>query len=428
MRKRAWYGGAALGVGLSLTAVGTAMPAGAQVQRSRKVEVIQFWSSGPTAGVQHVVDAFNYRFKGRYQVKFTTIPYANETALVNSALSSHKEPNLLEMSLTIMTPYALDHLFAPIGPLLNGANVNPTKDFPKGLWDASQIHGQHYLAPNGAIPTVLFYNKALFEKAGLNPNDPPVNGKQLIADAKKLTNTSKGQWGYVEEPTGGGMNYSIQSAMFQYGVQLANASTGKVTFNKSGTVAAVNFFRNLIWKYHVSPTNASPNEAHDLFVKGQNAMEMTGTYDYAIYKAALGKNLGVALMPKIGPRPLNFLGQNYWGAFQPTLNSGMRTAISRFMEFYYAHSLYIAQQGQIPTWTPTWSNPAFLRLPTYAIQAKAVAEGLPHPPISGYADYMHQYFFPAIEGALLNKTSSAQAVAQAAAGVQSGIKNGNAGA
>lgn len=409
------------------TASASALPAQAA---TTKAVTISFWNSGPSAGISggssgipQLINDFNKQYQGQYKVVYKTIPYADETAVVNSALGAHNEPDLITESLTFGSGYDYEGVVEPIDPILKMAGINPNKDFPKSLWDASVVQGQHYMAPTNAIPTVLFWNKALFKKAGLNPNVPPATGVQLVADAKKIRALGHGIWGYVEEPTGGGMNFSLQSVMDQYGAYLANAKTGKVTFNTPGGVAAVQFFRNLIFKYHVSPPNASPEEAHDLFVKGEDGMEMTGSTDYATYETLLKNNLGIALVPKIGHNQQDFLGQNYWWVFKaPGMNTKMERGIAMFMKYYYANSLYLARQGFFPTWLPLWGTRQFKTIPTYGLQAQAVTDGVLHPPIPIVAELNHKYFFPDIELALLGKEPTNKAVAAAASGMQSAIQ------
>jgi len=338
-----------------------------KVAKGSGVVTITYWNSGPSAGsggassgVPYLVSGFNKEYSGRYKVVYKTIPYTDETAVVNSALSGHTEPDLMEESLTFGSAYAQEGVVEPIDPILKMAGINPVTDFPPSLWDPSKVGGVHYMAPNNAISTLLFYNKALFRKAGLNPSKPPTTGQQLVADARALTNKSSGVWGYVEEPTGGGMNFSIQSIMDQYGAFEADAKTRKITFDTPGGVAAVQFFKNLIFKYHVSPANASPEEAHDLFVKGKNAMEITDSGDYAVYSPLLKQDLGVALVPKVGHNRDDFLGQNYWWVFKaPGMNTAVERGVALFMKYYYAHSLYLAQQGLFPTWLPAWRTSQF---------------------------------------------------------------------
>ncbi|MBN0045047.1 extracellular solute-binding protein [Streptomyces actuosus] len=60
----------------------------------------------------------------------------------------------------------------------------PTQaDFASQLVEAGQVHGQQYGMPFAASTRLLFYNKALFEKAGLTP---PTTWAELADDAAAL--------------------------------------------------------------------------------------------------------------------------------------------------------------------------------------------------------------------------------------------------
>lgn len=421
---------------LALAACGASSPTSNKGQSpsspksgSSGVQTITFWNSGPSAGtggsnagVPEIISKFNKQYSGRYHVDYKSIPYANESALVNSALGAHKQPDLIEESLTFGSGYAAEGVVEPIDPILKMAGINPATDFPKSLWSPSSVNGVHYLAPNNAIPTLLFYNKALFKKAGLNPNNPPTTGAELVSDAQAITKLGNGIWGYVEEPTGGGMNYSIQSVMDQEGAPLANAKTHKITFANSGGVKAVQYFRDLIFKYHVSPANASSEEANALFQKGKDGMEITGAYDYPVYQPVLKANLGVALIPKIGNNRENFLGQNYWWVFKtPSMTKSLEQGIADLMKLYYDNSTYLAQQGLFPTWLPAWHSKKFTSVATYGLQAKAVKDGVAHPPIPTVAELNHKYFFPDLEEALLGKVSTPSAVSKAGKDMQAAL-------
>lgn len=43
---------------------------------------------------------------------------------------------------------------------------------------------------------ILYYNKAMFEAAGLDPEAPPKNWDEIIEYGKKLTDADKGIWGF----------------------------------------------------------------------------------------------------------------------------------------------------------------------------------------------------------------------------------------
>ncbi len=54
------------------------------------------------------------------------------------------------------------------------------------------IGTQYYGVPYLADLSVLWYNKTLFARAGLNPNNPPTNYAQIVTDAEKIS--ALGPW------------------------------------------------------------------------------------------------------------------------------------------------------------------------------------------------------------------------------------------
>lgn len=374
---------------------------------------ISFWTSGSPNGVTQIVNQFNHVYRNTYHINFRAIPYSNETTVVNSALTAHRAPELMEESLTFAAPYAVEGLELPISPFLKMAGINPLADFPKPMWNLAALHGVHYVAPTDGLPTVLYWNKALFKAAGLNPNQPPRTQAQFVADAKKLSQPKKGIWGYVQEPAWPAP-FLFPSLLGQFGGKEGNASTKKILFDSPAGISAVQFMYNCIYKWHISPANASGGESHNLFYAGKNAMMMTGAYDYAEAKAKLGKNLGFATLPVIGKKPADFLGQNYWWVFKnPNLTPKAKRGIAMFMKFFYNHSIELAKAGVLPVWQPAFSKAAFRSIPGFSVQAAALQKGIMNPLIPGWGT-AGSYLYNAIDSALLNKVSIPQALKKAA--------------
>ncbi len=60
-------------------------------------------------------------------------------------------------------------------------------DYVPATWAETQYQGSTFAIPMDTDDRVLYYNKDLFRKVGLDPNKPPQTWDQLIEDAKKLT-------------------------------------------------------------------------------------------------------------------------------------------------------------------------------------------------------------------------------------------------
>lgn len=397
--------GPALAMGSLLLVSWSPLTLAKTIPAKTSVTTFSFWNSGTTLAT--FVKNFNTEYAGKYHIDYRNIPYADETEIVNSALSAHRGPTLMEESLTPSAPYADEDVEVPIVPILKMAGINPAQDFPASMWNRTTVDKVHYVAPVDALPTVLFYNKALFKAAGLNPNSPPTNLSQFVADAKKLTDASTGQWGYVQEPDWPNP-FLFPSLLAQFGGREANASTRKILFDSAAGISALSFEHNTIYKWHVSPTDASASEAHNLFVKGKNAMEMTGAYDYSIYKQALGKNLGMAVLPVIGKKPADFLGQNYWWVFKGTnMNVKTEHAVAAWLGYYYHHSLLLAQEGTIPVWQTTLKNPNFSKIAGMPVIAKALESGVLNPLIPDWGTTTTSYLYAQIGLVLEGKESVA---------------------
>jgi len=60
-------------------------------------------------------------------------------------------------------------------------------DFYAALLLNARSQGHIYSIPYQRSTVIFFYNKDMFQKAGLDPNTPPKNWTELVADAQKLT-------------------------------------------------------------------------------------------------------------------------------------------------------------------------------------------------------------------------------------------------
>ena len=192
--------GLALLLALAATAtVALALTAGSSATPAATNGSITVWLSGTYAGA---TPGSTYRkwldsIKARYEkanpgskVTFVLTPINNAqfTAQIAAAFASNKVPDaMLVYSGGYTTPYMLSSL-----QKLND-DVNKTAGFyaSQTSWDLSCLNldckggkGDIYAIPNDAGTYGLFYNKALFKKAGVAK--PPTTYTQFLADCTKF--------------------------------------------------------------------------------------------------------------------------------------------------------------------------------------------------------------------------------------------------
>src|SRR5664279_2174212 len=152
----------------------------------------------------------------------------------------------------------------------------------------------------------LYYNKKMFADAGLKP---PTTWQELQADAKKLTDPAKKQYGMVLE--GGSYTESVHFAFIfgrQNGGQPFDAA-GKPSFTSDGMVNGVKQYIDLIGKDKVvNPSNAQYKngpEAPGDFAKGKAAMLMSqNNADNTLQADGMkSSEYGVVAIPAPSPLP-----------------------------------------------------------------------------------------------------------------------------
>ncbi|MGC8634712.1 MAG: ABC transporter substrate-binding protein [Candidatus Limnocylindrales bacterium] len=149
-------------------------------------------------------------------------------------------------------------------------------DFYPAFLANSRYQGHVWSLPFQRSTPVLFYNKDMFTAAGLDPNTPPANYQQMVADAQKLTKTdtsgNTSTWG-IEISSDGIPYWLFQSFVIGGGSNVIGTAANQVSFDTPPVVQALQDFADLSTKYKVMPTGIlqwanMPND----FVNGKAAM------------------------------------------------------------------------------------------------------------------------------------------------------------
>ena len=114
--------------------------------------------------------------------------------------------------------------------------------YPVLLSSLGQYDGHYVAFPFAAYANVLAYRKDLFAAAGLAP---PASMEDLVADAKKLTDPSKKQYGFVAN---GQKGAAVAQDWMQYNTQLGGSilgADGKPALNSPENVKSLAVYKQL---------------------------------------------------------------------------------------------------------------------------------------------------------------------------------------
>jgi multiple sugar transport system substrate-binding protein len=154
--------------------------------------------------------------------------------------------------------------------------------------------GKFYQIPWKQNPVMIFYNKDLFKKAGLDPSNPPLKTyDQFLATSKKIVDSKTAQAAIWPAPT----SEFFQSWFDFYPLYAAESGgkqtieNGKATFDDTAGKDVWNFWSQL-YRNGYAPKEAASGDA---FADKKAAMAVVGPWAIAVYKGKV--NWGVVPVP-----------------------------------------------------------------------------------------------------------------------------------
>jgi len=153
---------------------------------------------------------------------------------------------------------------------------------PEKLLEGYRVDGKQYAIPGNAATYSFWYNKEIFEKAGLDPDKPPKDWNELLDYSQKIIENT--------DAYGLGLNMGRPEDMTQ--LIFANIyysatnkpyvdNRGKALFNSPEGIKAVQFIVDLVNKYKVTqpyPEEYNKGDLRLLFRDGKIAMNVDGPW------------------------------------------------------------------------------------------------------------------------------------------------------
>ncbi|MEU2715378.1 sugar ABC transporter substrate-binding protein [Streptomyces sp. NPDC007205] len=166
-------------------------------------------------------------------------------------------------------------------------------EYLDGAWASHQVPGMSgtYAFPWYLNTGPLFYNKALFTKAGLHPGRPPKTYDELFADALQMAKKSGGKVATLA-------NVPTIEDFGRYGVTLMNKQGTAFAFNDTKGVELLGRYKELYDAKALDPQalTATPESSGKKFLTGAVAMNPGSALDLDNFRKnapSLYRNIGI---------------------------------------------------------------------------------------------------------------------------------------
>ena len=228
-------------------------------------------------------------------VEVTAFPYTELRDKMLTAVAAGEGPDILLLDQIWVAQYAAAKFITPVDDLLSKSSIKADDYFP-GAWGAGGYQNKIYAIPfDVGVWALMYYNKAMFKEAGLDPEKPPQTWDEFLKVGKQLTKDGKyGTAGYI------GSDPCVEDAfIFSNGGKIVDDTGKKCLINSDVAVKAMDFDKALL---DISPPGMVGREqeaSFQLFTSGQVAMFFYGEWGQDTIKTrAPDMDYGVALLPK----------------------------------------------------------------------------------------------------------------------------------
>ena len=268
---------------------------------------VQFYYPVAVGGpIAKTIDGFAADFmKANPSIKVTPIYAGTYQETIVKALTAHKsgEPPVTSVLLsTDMFTLIDEEAIVPIDDVATSADDRKWLDgFFKSFMMNSRTGGKTWGVPFQRSTIVLYWNKQLFQEAGLDPEKGPTNWDEMVEFAKKLTKTDASgnvtQWG-VKIPSSGFPYWLFQGLTTPNDVELMNEAGTETYFDKPAVIEALQYWVDLSARHKVMPGGViewgtTPKD----FLEKKAAMIWTTTGNLTNIRSNASFPFGVAMLP-----------------------------------------------------------------------------------------------------------------------------------
>lgn len=128
------------------------------------------------------------------QVELTSIPGETFLQKVGAAAGSDALPDILAADVVYSPNYVEEGLYADLTERINSLSF--VDDLAPSHLEAASQGGKMYGVPLSVDSSLLFWNKDLFEQAGLDPDVAPASYDEIVANAKAIRDLGDDIYGF----------------------------------------------------------------------------------------------------------------------------------------------------------------------------------------------------------------------------------------
>lgn len=282
-----------------------------KVHAETTIEFIQWWAPElPANSFREIMDDFEAN-NPDIKVKLISGPYSTTRDQIVIGAASGTLSDVVGLDGAWVNDLARQGAIAPLDDLMAASNYDSSQ-----IAAIIKLEGKSYMFPVASFVYPIFINLDLFAAAGIK--DMPKNRSEFLDAARKLTDPSKNQYGWVlplslQSPNG--VQNDVMSWVWASGKSMLN--DGKPNLENDDVISALRYIDSMYKEGLISPGSFAKKEQDKVeeFVNGRVAMMVdTLAHINMIRERSPSLNFTISDFPAVdgytGPRGLPYAA---WG-------------------------------------------------------------------------------------------------------------------
>lgn len=260
---------------------------------------VAIWDTNQQAGLQKIMDDWSAQSGIKAEIQVVT--WDEYWTLLEAGASGGTLPDVFWMHSNQAQKYMENGLLLDLTDKIAASDKIKMDSYYSDITNLYTSNGKIYAIPKDIDTIALWYNKTMFDEAGIAYPDDTWTWETLYETAKKLTKTDGSQYGYAANTTNNQDSY--YNAIYAYGGYVISDDKKKSGYDDPNTIAAMQVFEKML-REGICPDlqTLSENGTEVLFESGKVAMITQGSWMVPAFRdnEYTAKNADIAVLPS-GP-------------------------------------------------------------------------------------------------------------------------------
>lgn len=251
------------------------------------------------------------------KVNVETAPFDQYFTKLQTLVAGGTAPDVFELNYENFVTYADKGLLLDLSPMMEADTTLNPDVYSERANSAFNYNGMQLGLPASFSTVVLYYNKDLFDKAGVAYPTADWTWADAVEAGQKLNDPANGVWGLYS----GVHFWEFYKKAAQNNCKFFNDDKTEVLINSPECVQALQTMVDMVNKDKVIPSSAdmAGQSDGDMFLAGKLAMDVSGIWMFGSYKDAPFQ-WDIAMEPGMANKATHFFA-NGVSAFAATKHS-----------------------------------------------------------------------------------------------------------